>query len=101
MNVIMNGKMYSLSFGAYASQFDDYLPVIEKMIGSFGSYGKIKLMVMMYPEYSIRSSPMVNGTLDRNIQDANKLTIDQDITENLRWSTYTDPKYGYSIDYPS
>ena len=101
INVNMNGKMYFLSFGAYASQFDDYMPVIEKMIDSFGSYQMQDQTNGDYVErIPITSSPIVNGTLNRNVQDGTKLTENQDVTGNLRWSTYIDPKYGYSIDYP-
>ena len=37
-SILMNGRMYNLIFGSYASQFNDYLPIIENITNSFREY---------------------------------------------------------------
>jgi len=36
LTTLMNGRMYWIQFESYKSQFDSYLPIVEKMIRSFG-----------------------------------------------------------------
>jgi hypothetical protein len=103
-SILVNQTIYDLSFGSYVSQFDEYQPIIEKVVNSFR-------------EYSVKNE--TNGNNAENISllgssaKANDLLEGQQIfkyepevdkknaTENLQWSKYIDPNYGYMIDYPS
>jgi len=102
-SVLMNGRMYVISFGAYNSQFDNYLPTIENMIDSFSPYqiqsqtdgNKMQRM----PEIPIPT--MTNESFNQNVPYDNNSADNQTMTGKIRWSKYTDTQYAYSIDYPS
>lgn len=83
-SVIMNGKMYFITFGTFTSQFNNYLPIVEEMFNSFGPY-------------------QIQNQTESSIDRIKKLTDtqNQNETQSYRWSTYNDPLYGYSINYPS
>lgn len=97
VRVLMGGKMYDITFGAFASQFNIYLPMAEKIINSLGPYQFQNLVDDNMKRIS-RSPVTENGSFS---VDENTLTDNQNITEFLKWTTYIDPKYGYSINYPS
>jgi hypothetical protein len=98
VRVLMAGRMYDISFAAYASQFNNYLPKVEEIINSFGPYQIQNRIDSNMERISQRSLATTNGT--SNV-DESTLTNNQSIAETLKWSTYIDPKYGYSISYPS
>jgi hypothetical protein len=100
---LMNGKMYVISFGAYNSQFDNYLPTIENMVDSFSPY-EIQSQTDGNKMQRMHESPiptMTDESFNQNVPYDNKSADNETITGKIRWSEYTDTKYAYSIDYPS
>ena len=102
VNVLMNGRMYTMSFASYSSQFDSYLPIIEKMIDSFAPYKIQNLADTNNVERMSKNSvPLIDGSLNQDKQHNTKLGDDQNIIENIKWKKYVNPQYGYGINYPS
>ena len=104
-SIFMDGKMYDLDFGSYASQFNDYLPIIENITNSFREYSiqdKIDINSTERINQVLASSPRVNDSFDSKQNFEYKPPADQkDVIKNIQWSKYIDPTYGYKIDYPS
>jgi hypothetical protein len=103
-SILVNGTMYNLSFESYASQFDEYQPIIEKIVNSFREYSVQNQTNSKNVENKrlLGSSIMANNSVDRQQNSYNERSTDKEnITENLYWSKYIDPNYGYIIDYPS
>lgn len=104
-SIFMDGRMYDIVFGSYASQFYDYLPIIENITNSFREYSiqdKIDINNTERINQVVLSSLGVNDSFDSKQNFEYEPPVDQiDIIKNLRWSKYIDPNYGYKIDYPS
>jgi hypothetical protein len=105
VSVLVNGRMYVISFGAYNSQFDRYLPTVEKIIDSFGPH-QIQGQTDGNNTQRISKSPVptkTNEPFSQNVPyDTKSAAADnQNLTGKIRWSKYADTQYPYSIDYPS
>ncbi|HKG88305.1 MAG TPA: clostripain-related cysteine peptidase [Nitrososphaeraceae archaeon] len=117
VTTLMNGRMYTITFGSYSSQFKTYAPVFENIMHSFEpnspanpsqnqssntdlalGYG-----ISTRPKPDISNLSISNTTTvipEKATRD--RLTTDnQNMTANTVFSTYTDEKYGYRILYPS
>jgi len=103
VDVLMNGRMYSMSFSSYSSQFNTYLPIIEKMINSFNEYSnQDQTYDNNIERISKNSNNLLIENIDNNLSFDNRFTNNtQNITKNIIWFKYTDPVYGFSIEYPS
>jgi len=99
--ILMNHRMYTINFASYSSQFYHYLPIVEKIINSFGPSN-----IGIYNDNDnsfinhIKNATS-NGNTNLNAKEESNLT--QSIVNNNNntiFLTYTDPNYGYKIKYP-
>jgi hypothetical protein len=114
---LMNDRMYTLNFGSYSSQLEIYAPIFEKVMNSFESFpaatnpsqnqSNTDDIDLDYGTLT-NSNPDVNNLSVRNTTTAtqeatgHQLTTDnQNMTDNILFSTFIDEKYRYSIKYPS
>jgi len=110
--ILMNGKMYSIFFGSYSSQFDYYLPEVENIINSFAAYPNQNQY--QYQNQSHTSVPLDNGTSKKSMSNVNGTSKinnllegdnstmhNQSVIEDIIFSTHNDKKYGYTINFPS
>jgi hypothetical protein len=96
LTTLMNGRMYNIDFSSYASQFNSYLPTVEKMIRSFGPN-------IVNNEEINDLEPRSNISTNFTFNNSKSLDYvpDKNLTELATFATYTDNKYGYSFIYPS
>jgi hypothetical protein len=117
VTTLMNGRMYTISFSSYSSQFDRYTSVVENIIDSFKPYPT----AIPNQNPSNNTDPAIGyGTSTGPNPDISNLSISntttvvpeeaigdqlttesQNMTANTVFSTYTDEKYGYQMLYPS
>jgi len=103
VTTLMNGRMYTISYGSYSSQFEGYAQTFENIINS--------LEPILTPTSNLSHNQSTDGialddndALNNNSKpNINNLSIrnTSDAQEGPVFSTYTDDKYGYSIKYPS
>ncbi len=86
------------------SQFDDYQPIVEKIVNSFNEYSvQNETNGKNVENISLLGSPVrVNNSSEsqQNFKYEPE-AYKKNTTENLQWSEFIDPDYNYMIDYPS
>jgi hypothetical protein len=118
ITTLMNGRMYTISFGSYSSQFEDYAPVVENILNTFEPYPTstpnpnqnqsnntdivLDYGILNNSKLDVKNLSIRNTTYAQEEPMEDILTTDnQNMTANIVFSTYSDEKYGYSIKYPS
>jgi hypothetical protein len=105
-SILMDGKLYDIVFGAYKSQFDDYLPVVEDIANSFRKFSQnnntfnnnnVSIVKITSPLTIIEPS-----NNNKDIEYERPVDLREEIDDlGFEWSRHVDPKYNYEIDYPS
>jgi hypothetical protein len=105
--VLMNNRMYTINFASYSSQFYHYLPMVEKIINSFGPYvnynSNTNPNIGIYSHGNSFNNPIKNAASNNTsskVKEESNLTQSIVNNNNTIFLTYTDPNYGYKIKYP-
>jgi hypothetical protein len=99
----MNGRMYTISYGSYSSQFEGHAQTSEDIINSLepiltqtsnlsDNHSSDGIALDDNDVLSNNSNPNINNLSIRNTSDTQEGPV---------FSTYIDDKYEYSIKYPS
>lgn len=104
ITILMNQRLYTITFGSYSSNFISYLPLVENIINSFGSYLN-KNPIGYNLDDRMPKNSLVNTnqsfTANNTLKGEDSTILNEDTINNIIFSTYADPKYGYSIQYAS
>lgn len=106
--ILMNNRMYTINFASYSSQFYRYMPMVERIVNSFGPYlnqhNNAYTSSYSYDNRSSNISAYKGDTLSKinnNTSTGKKESnLAQNIINNTEFLTYNDPLYRYKIKYP-
>jgi hypothetical protein len=110
--ILINKRMYVINFASYSSQFYHYLPIVDKIINSFGPYvnqnnnHNVNTSVYNNGNESSHNSIQNGHTLKTNNNTNSKVKEESNVAQNITdnnviFLTYVDPIYRYKIRYPS
>ncbi|HEY6885122.1 MAG TPA: hypothetical protein VI278_13895, partial [Nitrososphaeraceae archaeon] len=106
--ILMNNRMYTINFASYSSQFYHYLPIVEKIINSFGPYvnynSNNNTNISIYNNgnnsFNYHMKNAASNNTNSKVKEKSNLTQSMVDNNNTIFLTYTDPIYRYKIKYP-
>jgi hypothetical protein len=117
ITTLMNGRMYTITFGSYSSQFETYKPVAESIISSFEPYpisnpsqnqNNVEMALDFGRLTDLETADVNNSSIRDSIKTQGASMADDLTTTNthnttgdILFSIFSDKKYGYSIKYPA